>query len=83
VPPLGHLLDAPGGIKVVDSAGVSSRTSCRGGMSLDLLRRGSRSRMERYQRWATSTTMRLVAPWPARVKTRNGRRARTPSPIVV
>ncbi len=36
-----------------------------------------------YQLWATSTTTRLVVPGPVSVKTRNGSRARTPSPIVV
>ena len=35
-----------------------------------------------HQRWATSTTMRDPVPGPASVKTRNGSRARTPSPIV-
>lgn len=35
-----------------------------------------------YQRWATSMTMRDPFPGPSRVKTRNGSRARTPSPMV-
>jgi len=36
-----------------------------------------------YQWWATSITMRAVVPGPDRVMTRNGRRARTPSPTLL
>jgi hypothetical protein len=52
----------PGVLKLSIRPCDSRSTSCRGGMSLDLLRKDSRSRIERYQRWATSTTMRLVEP---------------------
>ena len=36
-----------------------------------------------YQRWATSITTRDPLPGPGRANTRNGNRARTPTPIVV